>query len=176
MPTNSGDNVIDFQYLEIYDVDVTKNYSTVGIQSPRNNDGLSIIFNNNYAPGAAELVNGRAIRFTTENPDSYVSPLKVSNDNQIPKSFSVVDVYPNPFNPLVNFNLQVAESKSYNLEVFDMMGRLVKNIHTGILVPGNYTFSWDGRLNNSSQASSGTYFLVVSNDASSSVNKMLLLK
>ena len=57
-----------------------------------------------------------------------------------------------------------------------MMGRLVKNIHTGILVPGNYTFSWDGRLNNSSQASSGTYFLVVSNDASSSVNKMLLLK
>ena len=122
------------------------------------------------------MVNGRAIRFTTENPDSYVSPLKVSNDNQIPKSFSVVDVYPNPFNPLVNFNLQVAESKSYNLEVFDMMGRLIKNIHNGILVPGNYTFSWDGRLNNSSQASSGAYFLVVSNDASSSVNKMLLLK
>ena len=176
LPTSSGDNVIDFQYLEIYDVDVTKNYSTVGIQSPRNNDGLSIIFNNNYAPGAAELVNGRAIRFTTENPDSYVSPLKVINENQIPKSFSVVDVYPNPFNPQVNFNLQVAESKSYNLEVFDMMGRLVKNIHTGILVPGNYTFSWNGRLNNSSQASSGTYFLVVSNDASSSVNKMLLLK
>ena len=113
--------------------------------------------------------------FYNRKPDSYVSPLKVINENQIPKVFQFVDVYPNPFNQ-VNFNLQVAESKSYNLEVFDMMGRLVKNIHTGILVPGNYTFSWNGRLNNSSQASSGTYFLVVSNDASSSVNKMLLLK
>ena len=54
------------------------------------------------------------------------------------------------------------------------MGRLLKIFHYGILVPGNYTFM-DGRLNNSSQASS-YIFLVVSNDASSSVNKMLLLK
>ena len=88
--------------------------------------------------------------------------------------------HPGPFNVLTSPHPHVVENCINDLsihgEVFDMMGRLVKNIHTGILVPGNYTFSWNGRLNNSSQASSGTYFLVVSNDASSSVNKMLLLK
>ena len=31
---HTGDGVIDFQYLIIEDVDVTKNYSTVGIESP----------------------------------------------------------------------------------------------------------------------------------------------
>ena len=92
LSTLSGDNVIDFQYLEIYDVDVTKNYSTVGIQSPRNNDGLSIIFNNNYSDGAAELVNGRAIRFTTDAPDSYISPLGVDDDKQLPNDFSTISL------------------------------------------------------------------------------------
>ena len=71
MPTESGNNVIDFQYLEIEDVDVTKNYSTIGIQSPDNDDGNYIVFNNNYTDGAAPVVDGRVIRFTTESPVSY---------------------------------------------------------------------------------------------------------
>ena len=37
MPTNTGDGVIEFQYLEIENVDATKNYSTVGIESPSKN-------------------------------------------------------------------------------------------------------------------------------------------
>ena len=176
LPTLSGDNVIDFQYLEIYDVDVTKNYSTVGIQSPRNNDGLSIIFNNNYSSGAAELVNGRAIRFTTDAPDSYVSPLGVDDDKQLPKDFSISSLFPNPFNPIINFNLQVINNESISIKVFDMMGRLVNNIHSGTLVAGNYNFSWDGKIFNNTKASSGTYFLVVSNGVKKDVKKMLLLK
>ncbi len=30
--TSDGNGVIDFQYLEIYDIDVTKNYSTIYIE------------------------------------------------------------------------------------------------------------------------------------------------
>ncbi len=77
MPTESGDGVIDFQYLEVEDVDVTKNYSTVGIESPEKNYGLQYVFNNVYALGAAPLANERVIRFSTQAPDNYVAPLAV---------------------------------------------------------------------------------------------------
>ena len=55
MPTETGDGVIDFQYLHINDVDVTKNYSTVGIESPNKNYGLQYVFNNVYSPGVSSF-------------------------------------------------------------------------------------------------------------------------
>ena len=67
-------------------------------------------------------------------------------------------------------------NESISIKVFDMMGRLINNIHSGTLVAGNYNFSWDGRLYNNVKASSGTYFLVVSNGLTKDVKKMLLLK
>jgi hypothetical protein len=173
--TESGDNVIEFQYLEIDDVDVTKNYSTVGIQSPKNNDGLPIIFNNNYAPGVAPLSNGRVIRFTTESPESYVSPLEIETEN-FPDQFTIRDLYPNPFNPRINFNVRINSAEKINISVVDMLGRSISNIYSGVMVSGNYNFFWDGNNSIGKQVSSGTYFLVVSNKNKKLVKKMLYLK
>ena len=173
--TESQDNVIEFQYLEIDDVDVTKNYSTVGIQSPRNNDGLSIIFNNNYAAGAAPLANGRVIRFTTEAPQSYVSPLEVLDDN-IPVEFRITEMYPNPFNPKINFTVRINSTNSVSINIIDIIGRDVATLHNGSMIAGNYNFSWDGDNYSGNQVSSGTYFLVVKGQNESLVKKMLFLK
>ena len=172
----SGDNVIEFQYLEIEDVDVTKNYSTIGIQSPKNNDGLSILFNNNYVAGMANLVDGSVIRFTTDAPDSYISPLGVDEMALIPEEFTISKLYPNPFNPRVNIDLKIKENGNITISIFDMMGRVVNDIHSGVLVSGNHHFSWDGKTLNNQLASSGAYFLVVSDGINKQFKKMLLLK
>ena len=39
---------------------------------------LQYVFNNIYAPGAAQLQNQRSIRFTTEAPINYVSSLSAT--------------------------------------------------------------------------------------------------
>jgi hypothetical protein len=174
--TASGDNVIEFQYLEIDDVDVTKNYSTIGIQSPQNNDGLSVIFNNNYAAGATSLVDSSVIRFTTDAPDSYISPLGIDEKILIPENFTISNLYPNPFNPRVNIDLKVVENGKVTISVFDMRGRVVDEIYSGTLVSGNHHFSWDGKTYNNQLASSGAYFLIVSNGKNKQFKKMLLLK
>ena len=173
--TESGDNVIEFQYLEIEDVDVTKNYSTVGIQSPNNNDGLPIIFNNNYVSGAAPLSNNRVIRFTTEAPESYISVLEAELD-EIPEQFTINNLYPNPFNPVINFNIRIKNTDRVNISIVDMLGRSINNLYNGAMVSGNYNFSWDGFNSIGKQVSSGTYFLVVSNSHQTLVEKMLYLK
>ena len=156
-------------------MDVTKNYSTVGIQSPKNNDGLAIIFNNNYAAGAAPLSNSRVIRFTTESPQSYVSPLEVETEN-IPYQFTIGNVYPNPFNPRINFDIQLIETSAISISIVDILGRNISNIYSGVMVAGKYNFYWDGNSSFGKQVSSGSYFLIVTNKNETLVRKLLYLK
>ena len=173
--TQSGDGVIDFQYLEIADVDVTKNYSTVGIESPEKNYGLQYAFNNVYAPGAAILEDQRAIRFTTEAPINYVAPLSIE-DKLIFDSYRLNPSYPNPFNPSTNLGLSISKTEYGKLYIIDILGREVKMIHNGTLVPGSYTFTWNGKSNSGNMLASGAYFLVANYGQKIQVQKLLLMK
>jgi len=62
-PTSSGDGEILMQYLTVNQTDSRDAYGTVGIQNHHADDGLLYTFWNIYAPGAATLTSGRAIRF-----------------------------------------------------------------------------------------------------------------
>ena len=175
MPTETGDGVIDFQYLHIDDVDVTKNYSTVGIESPNKDYGLQYAFNNVYSPGAAILQDGRAIRFTTQSPDNYVAPLNIDENITIDQ-FHLGNAYPNPFNPTTNFNLIVEKTGDATINIIDILGRQVATIYQGVLVKGHYKFSWDGKNNSGMTLGSGAYFTVVKMDKKIEIQKLLMLK
>lgn len=62
-PTETGDGEIVFQYETVANIDGTDGYATVGIESEDQSDGVLVTFFNQYAPGAANLTSGRAIRF-----------------------------------------------------------------------------------------------------------------
>ena len=175
MPTETGDGVIDFQYLHINDVDVTKNYSTVGIESPNKNYGLQYVFNNVYSPGAAPLIDGLAIRFTTKPPDNYVGPLKI-DDNYTPDRFHLGNAYPNPFNPKTNFRLAIPSTNHVSISIIDILGREVNNLYQGVLVRGNHGFTWNGKNSKGKSLSSGTYFILVKTKKHSEIQKLLMLK
>ena len=175
IPTSSENGVIDFQYLEIDDVDVTKNYSTVGIEAPEKNYGLQYVFNNVYSPGAAPLENERAIRFTTQAPDNYVAPLNVSN-GIILNQFHIGQAYPNPFNPKTNFDLNIPNNGKIIINIVDILGREVAEVHNSILAPGKYNFSWDGTNDYGLLLASGTYFIVANFDGKLEIQKILFLK
>ena len=175
MPTESGDGVIEFQYLEVEDVDVTKNYSTVGIEAPEKNYGLQYVFNNVYAPGAAPLSNERAIRFTTESPSNYVESL-ANEDNIILNDFLLSSAYPNPFNPKTNIDITVPITDRAVINVYDIMGRKIVTLHQGILVKGKYQFSWNGKDSQGRSLASGPYFVMAKYRDNTQIQKLLLLK
>ncbi len=62
-PTLTGDGKILFQYDTVNNTDDRDGYATVGIQNLDHTDGLLYSYWNQYAPGAASLVSGRAILF-----------------------------------------------------------------------------------------------------------------
>ena len=63
------------------------------------------------------------IRFTTEAPQSYVSPLEVLDDN-IPVEFRITEMYPNPFNPKINFTVRINSTNSVSINIIDIIERI----------------------------------------------------
>ena len=175
MPTRTGDGVVDFQYLNIEDVDVTKNYSTVGIESPEKDYGLQYVFNNVYSPGAAPLSDERAIRFTVEAPENYVAPLSAES-KAYPSEFSISQAYPNPFNPKTNFNLLISNREKVKIFIVDILGREVYSLKNSVLNPGEHRLSWDGSDKFGNLVSSGTYFIIIDVKGTREMQKVLFLK
>ena len=67
---------------------------------------------------------------------------------------SIQKIYPNPFNPSTNIEYNLPYLSNVSLTVYDLLGRQVEILHSGIQHPSNYTIIWDA-----SKYSSGTYFI-----------------
>ena len=70
-PTATGDGDILFQYKEIHDIDQNGNYSTIGIESPNQDDGVPYLFSGMPSLGSYwetsenEYYENIAIKFST---------------------------------------------------------------------------------------------------------------
>jgi len=97
-PTDTGDGEIIFQYKEIYDIDANGNYSTIGIESPDQNDGLQYLFSQNLGLGSTWQVGSNgfieelAIKFTTNNPHASSDPSCALMDVNQDGVINVVDI------------------------------------------------------------------------------------
>ncbi len=176
IPTESGDGVIEFHYLDIADIDADKNYSTIGIEDHTKNEGIQYAFNNTYAPGAAQLQNQRSIRFTTESPINYVSSLSINDDEYLPIGFQIFPAYPNPFNPSTTISYQLPKISDVKISIFDLRGNEVVVLSSERKSSGKYNVQWQGIDRFGKSVSSGTYFVVLEALNSRKIQKILFIK
>jgi hypothetical protein len=104
--TPTGDGEILFQYLtctNTYDVYSSNDYATVGIENLTETDGVLYSYWNIAAPGAAPMVSGRAILFTTakfasSSPQAptNLTAIRSSNDIQLRWNGVHIDILNNP--------------------------------------------------------------------------------
>ncbi len=73
-PTESGDNLIKFQYKDYFNYDTFANFSTSGIESPDYSTGIQASFNNLADPSLGEIRSGQALLFTTERGQRFEAP------------------------------------------------------------------------------------------------------
>jgi hypothetical protein len=72
----------------------------------------------------------------------------------IPKIFSLLGNYPNPFNPITIIRYQIHRQSKVKLEIFDELGRFVTTLVDEEKTLGDYEVPW-----NASNFSSGLYTL-----------------
>ena len=98
----------------------------------------------------------------------------VSSDEQptnIPTTFSISSIYPNPFNPTTNIHFTLPQSGNVLIQVFDINGRLVDTLTNGVLIRGQHTITWNAHM-----FSSGLYFTRILYNDTVLTGKMLLIK
>jgi len=108
---------------------------------------------------------------------TYVVGVDNNNVNPVPNEFSLLQNFPNPFNPETNIKFEIPEQSAVRLTVYNILGKQVDEIVNKELSPGIYSFKWDG-----SNFSSGVYLLRMNAHSITgikdfnSVKKLILLK
>jgi hypothetical protein len=87
-------------------------------------------------------------------------PMTQDNQSSSASSFAIT---PNPFNEKLDIRCQMADvSQKISLKVYDVTGRLVKDIYKG-LMRGTNMLTWNGEDENGRPVAQGIYFIRVEN-------------
>ncbi len=73
----------------------------------------------------------------------------------------LVRAYPNPFNPVVNLDIQLNASGRLSVEIFDITGRRVRRLHNLPIAAGHHVLQWNGQDDRGEPVSSGFYILKI---------------
>jgi len=99
------------------------------------------------------------------------SSVVYTETNVIPDSYVVSAAYPNPFNPVTQFEYAIPEDVNVNIAVYDASGSKVADIRNGFQNAGSYSVSWDA-----GNQPSGIYFVRFTAGEFSTSEKVMLLK
>ena len=103
-------------------------------------------------------------------------PVPVSLQTR-PEVFSLVDNYPNPFNPATTIRYALPQAADVELTVYNVVGQPVRTLVAEAQSAGRYVVEWDATDDRGYSVSSGMYFYrLQAGDAFRQVKKMLLLK
>jgi hypothetical protein len=108
--------------------------------------------------------------FTISNP--------VGNDDPgtVPLVTALGGIYPNPFNTSATIDYSLKEFGEVAIAVYDVKGRLVRQLVQTNNPGGSFTTHWDGTDAAGKQMSNGIYYLSMQSDAYRASRKLLLLK
>ena len=106
------------------------------------------------------------------NLDIFFIDLFLSDDNSnLLNKISVLNLYPNPFNPLINIDFRVPFYDKIIVEIYNLKGQLVEQIYNDYLDEGDYHYTW-----NAEEYNSGIYFMKLSSLNYSLTKKITLIK
>ncbi len=84
--------------------------------------------------------------------------------------------FPNPFNAAVTIRLEMPVAGRLQVEVFDVLGRLVRKVMAEERAAGPWTAQWDGRDSRARAVASGPYLIVVDAAGQRRVVPVLLVR
>jgi len=93
-----------------------------------------------------------------------------------PEGYTLLQIYPNPFNPETQIMFHLDKTQDATLKIFDLTGKEVKTLMVGRLEAGEYRFTWDGRDHHGAQVATGVYICRLRTAEGVSSERMVLLK
>ena len=93
-----------------------------------------------------------------------------------PSEFTLLQNFPNPFNQTTKIEFTLPKSGFVSLNIYDILGRKVRNLVSEHLSSGYKSVLWDGKNDSGKDAASGIYFYQLTAGNSSGTKRLVLLK
>jgi hypothetical protein len=90
--------------------------------------------------------------------------------------FSLEKNFPNPFNPDTEIKFSLAEASQVSLNVYNILGQVVRTLVDEELPAGPHSVTWDGKNGQGSDVASGVYFYRMKAGNFESTERMTLLR
>lgn len=113
----------------------------------------------------------RPITVNDAGPDWMRASTAVRDAGGSPSSAQVLENFPNPFNPATTIRFTLAQAQDIRLRLYDVSGRLVRDLVEGHRTAGEHRVTWDAR-----HEPSGTYLVTLHGDDGVRTRKVVLLK
>lgn len=94
----------------------------------------------------------------------------------VPTTCSLLQNFPNPFNPVTTIQFKIPINNQVKINIYDIKGKLVRNLVDEIKPAGSHSIEWDSRNNEGITVSNGVYFYRMISGEYSSSKKMILMK
>lgn len=94
----------------------------------------------------------------------------------VPAEFALGQNYPNPFNPETTIAYDLAAEGEVRLEIYNVMGQVVRTLVSEVQPAGRYRVRWAGEDASGRQVASGVFFYRLQAGDFQGVKKLLLLK
>ena len=92
-------------------------------------------------------------------------------DELIPTTYTINDIYPNPFNPVANIIYGIPENAHIRILVFDIKGRQVAKLMDSFQFAGYHAITWEA-----TSQPSGVYLVNILSGRFNSTQKVVLMK
>ncbi len=162
-------NIRDYYTIYILEFDDSMHYNKLGYYLPDYPMGAAGIYCSNNIIYNSSFTDGIAIYYTydLDNIDNELS-------FNVPATFALTDIYPNPFNSTVTIVFSLPESGFVTMNLYNILGEQVYSTGEYYLSGENrWTFNTDSEAPN---LASGTYFLQIDYRKQTFTRKIILLK
>jgi hypothetical protein len=112
------------------------------------------------------------------DPNQLANPASgsVLDVKSVPSQFALAQNFPNPFNPETTISYDLASDSEVQLEIYNVMGQLIRTLIADQQAAGRYRVTWKGDDATGRSVASGVYFYRLHTGEFKAVRKLMLLK
>jgi len=129
------------------------------------NSNLSSTLNFTVTPSSRQDLEKTMI-LNTETTDLNVYKKSININD-----FSISNPYPNPYNPVTNFDIYIKKNSFVDLSLYNVLGKKIKTIYKGFLFSGKYSYQIEDY-----NLSSGEYLIRLQSNKRTITKKISLIK
>jgi hypothetical protein len=128
---------------------------------------------------ASDLMNGSLVEAAVDDfllDATYGDITAVRETLAPPLNLALTRCYPNPFGAATTVHYTVPRAGKIDLAIYDIAGRRVVTLVSGVMPAGRYEATWRGRDDRGSRVANGMYFSRLTDGTTVKTKKMLHLK